>query len=192
MDAETTSLPRRLSALDNLTSLNLGCGTDIRADCINLDRSPLLGVDVIHDLAHLPLPFPAGRFNRIVCYDVLEHVDIVPTMRDLHRILTPGGILEIRVPHFTSANNYGDPTHLRAFSVETFNFFCVGSNRGYYFEFGFSELQKRWISFTKGPSYFLNSLIGPLVNISPKMQVYYERSLLRIFPAVNIHLCLRK
>jgi SAM-dependent methyltransferase len=189
MTTETMALTRRLAALD---SLNLGCGTDIRADCINLDRSPLLGVDVVHDLAQLPLPFPAGRFNRIVCQDVLEHVDIVTTMRELHRILASDGILEVRVPHFTSANTYGDPTHLRAFSVETFNFFCIGNNRNYYFDFGFSELQERMISFTKGPSYLLNFLIGPLVNLSPKMQVYYERSLLQIFPAVNIHVRLRK
>lgn len=147
---------------------------------------------MVHDLAQLPLPFPAGRFNRIVCQDVLEHVDIVPTMRELHRILASDGILEVRVPHFTSANTYGDPTHLRSFSVETFNFFCIGNNRDYYFDFGFSELQERMISFTKSPSYLLNFLIEPLVNFSPKMQVYYERSLLRIFPAVNIHVRLHK
>src|SRR4051812_24334373 len=94
MTTETMALTRRLAALD---SLNLGCGTDIRADCINLDRSPLPGVDVVHDLAQLPLPFPAGRFNRIVCQDVLEHVDIVTTMRELHRILASDGILEVRV-----------------------------------------------------------------------------------------------
>jgi SAM-dependent methyltransferase len=192
MTTETAAATGRLPALDSLSDLNLGCGTDIRTTFINLDRSPLAGVDVVHDLAQLPLPFPAGRFNRIVCQDVLEHVDIVPTIRELHRILAPGGILEIRVPHFTCANAYGDPTHLRAFSVETFNFFCAGSSRGYYFDFAFSELQDRQISFTKGPSYLLNFLIEPLVNISPKMQVYYERSLLRIFPAVNIHVRLCK
>lgn len=180
------------TALDCITSLNIGCGTDIHSDCINLDRAPLPGVDVVYDLARLPLPFPAGRFDRIVCQDVLEHVDIVPMMRELHRILSPGGVLEIRVPHFTSANTYGDPTHLRAFSVETFNFFCADSGRSYYFDFAFSELQERSISFTKGQSYALNYAIEPLVNMSPRMQVYYERSLLRIFPAVNVHVRLRK
>jgi glycosyltransferase involved in cell wall biosynthesis len=80
-------------------------------------RAPLPGVTLVHDLAHLPLPFSAGRLDRILCQDVLEHVDIVSTMRELHRLLSLGGILEIRVPHFTSAQTYTDATHLRGFSI---------------------------------------------------------------------------
>ena len=94
-------------------------------------------------------------------------------MRELHRILSPGGMLEIRVPHFTSANTYGDPTHLRGFSIVTFDFFCSGSGRNYYFDFAFSKLEQRSISFSKGPAYALNYAIEPLVNVSHKMQVYY-------------------
>ena len=60
--------------LADMTSLNVGCGTDIRVDCINLDRSPLPGVDVLHDLAQLPFPFPAERFDRIICQDVLRSI----------------------------------------------------------------------------------------------------------------------
>jgi predicted SAM-dependent methyltransferase len=113
--ARCVSLQMGSRKLADITTLNVGCGTDIRVDCINLDRSPLPGVDVLHDLAELPFPFPAGRFDRIICQDVLEHLEIVSTMRELHRILMPGGVLEIRVPHFTSFNTYGDPTHLRGF-----------------------------------------------------------------------------
>jgi hypothetical protein len=178
--------------LARLTSLNLGCGSDIRHDCVNLDRSPLPGIDVIHDISMLPFPFPIGRFDRVICQDVLEHVDIVSTMRELHRVISPGGTLEIRVPHFTSANTYGDPTHIRGFSVETFDFFCSKAGRDYYFDFHFAERVQRRISFSKGPSYALNYVIEPLVNASPRMQVYYERSLIRIFPAVNVYIRLRK
>jgi SAM-dependent methyltransferase len=183
---------RQKALLDCLTNLNLGCGTDIREDCINLDRSPLTGVDIVHDLAELPLPFPTARFGLIICQDVLEHVDIVPMMRELHRILSPGGILEVRVPHFTSPSSYSDPTHLRAFSIETFDFFCAAVDRDYYFDFAFSDLLERSIKFTKGRSYVLNYAIERLVNISPRMQLYYERSLLRVFPAINIHVRMMK
>jgi SAM-dependent methyltransferase len=186
------SAPTSRCELANLTSLNLGCGTDIRVDCINLDRSPLPGVDVVHDLAKLPLPFPHERFDLIVCQDVLEHVEIVPTMRELHRILSPKGVLEIRVPHFTCCNTYGDPTHIRGFSIETFNFFSSDSGRKYYFDFAFSEIQEQRLAFTKGLPYALNYIIDPVVNTSRKMQIYYERSLLRIFPAVNVHVRMRK
>jgi len=180
-------------ALQFRKSLNLGCGTDIRPDCINLDRAPLPGVDVVHDITHLPLPFSSGRFSHIVCQDVLEHLDIVPTMRELHRVLAPGGTLEIRVPHFTSRNTYSDPTHQRAFSVGTLGFFCqCSSNRDYYFDFAFTALEERRIAFARGRFDAWNYLIEPLVNISHRMQDYYERSVLRIFPAINIHVRLRK
>jgi len=53
-------------------NLNLGCGADIRPDCVNLDRASLPGVDVVHDMSQLPLPFSADRFSHIVCQDVLE------------------------------------------------------------------------------------------------------------------------
>jgi SAM-dependent methyltransferase len=202
--AQTSALPRLVRTESGLslkgmdpsqehkTSLNIGCGTDIRLDCINLDRSPLPGVDVLHDLTHLPFPFPDARFDRIICQDVLEHLEIVPTMREFHRILSPGGVLEIRVPHFTSFNTYGDPTHLRGFSIGTFDFFCLGSARSYYFDFAFSKLEKRWISFAKGPPYAFNYAIEPLVNLSRKTQRFYESSPLRIFPAVNVHVQMRR
>jgi SAM-dependent methyltransferase len=176
------------SDLELLKSLNLGCGTDIRTDCINLDRASLPGVDVVHDLTQLPWPFANGRFGHIVCQDILEHLDIEPAMRELHRILAPGGILEIRVPHFTSANTYADPTHERAFSINTLSFFCKGGKRDYYFDFAFTALEECRITFPKGYGY----VIEQLVNISRRMQVHYESSLLRIFPAVNVYVRLRK
>src|SRR5262249_30621074 len=116
--------------------LNLGCGTDIRAGWINLDKAALPGVDVVHDLALVPLPFPDGQFEHVCAKDVLEHVDYIPLLRELHRVLRPGGKLEIQVPHFTSAANYIDPTHVRRFSVRTFEFFVAGSGMGrdYYFD----------------------------------------------------------
>ena len=37
--------------------LNLGSGTDIRKDWVNLDTAALEVVDVVHDINKLPLPF---------------------------------------------------------------------------------------------------------------------------------------
>jgi len=177
---------------DPPATLNLGCGTDIRPDCVNLDSAPLPGVDVVHDIGDLPLPFPDSRFETVICQDVLEHVDIVPTMRELHRIMRAGGTLDIRVPHFTSANTYADPTHRRAFSIDTFDFFCEASRRGYYFDFSFSAVVRKEITFTRSPAYFLGYAMTPIVNRSHRMQVFYERSVLRIVPAVNVEVRLLK
>src|SRR5919109_476542 len=69
--------------------LNLGCGHDIREGYVNVDAAPLPGVDVVHDLNRLPLPFADERFDEVNCKDVLEHVDYIPLLREIHRLLRP-------------------------------------------------------------------------------------------------------
>jgi SAM-dependent methyltransferase len=174
--------------------LNLGCGTDIRAGWVNLDRAALPGVDVVHDLDVLPLPFADGAFAHICAKDVLEHVDYIPLLREIHRVLRPNGTLEIQVPHFTSADNYIDPTHVRRFSIRTFDFFIAGSAtaRDYYFDFSFSRITYRHVTFLRGPLVW-NHLVEPLVNAHGTLQKYYELTFMsRMFPAQNIRVTLVK
>jgi SAM-dependent methyltransferase len=171
-----------------MKKLNLGSGTDIRKGWINLDRSALPGVHVVHDIEELPLPFPSDSFDYVLCQDVLEHVDYIPLLRDLWRILRAGGTLHIRVPHFTCAHAYGDPTHKRLFGSETFYFFVAGNNRSYYFDFSFSRIEAVRIYF--GSRAYLP--IEWFVNLSRRMQIFYEFSPLRIFPASNVEVDLIK
>ncbi len=180
--------PRSLAGLDASRRLNLGCGTDIREGWVNLDRARLPGVDVVHDLSTLPLPFADGEFAEICAKDVLEHLDYIPLLRELHRVLRVGGVLDIQVPHFTSAGNFIDPTHKRLFSIRTFEFFVPGGEfgRDYYFDFQFASLGERRLTFLGG-ALFWNKLVEPLVNVHHKMQQYYELTFLsRLFPAQNI------
>jgi ubiquinone/menaquinone biosynthesis C-methylase UbiE len=49
----------------------------------------------------LHLPFPDGAFDRVICSEVLEHVpDDLSAMRELARVLRPGGTMAITVPRF--------------------------------------------------------------------------------------------
>ena len=49
----------------------------------------------------LHLPFPDGTFDRVICSEVLEHLpDDVAAMRELARVLRPGGTMAITVPRF--------------------------------------------------------------------------------------------
>jgi SAM-dependent methyltransferase len=172
--------------------LNLGCGTDIRPGWVNLDSVDLPGVDVVHDLDYLPLPFEDDRFTFVECQDILEHVDLVPVVRELHRVLAPGGRLRIRSPHFTSRVAHIDPTHRRAFSVRTFDFFVAGAGRDYYFDFHFSATEEARIFFQKRFQPW-NYLVEPLVNLHPNIQSFYEATFLgRLFPAYNVHVTLVK
>lgn len=183
--------------------LNLGCGTDIREGWVNLDSAQIPGVNVVHDIEKLPLPFSSGEFDEILAQDVLEHVEYIPVLKDLHRILKKGGKLVIRVPHFTSKNNFIDPTHKKLFSVNTFDFFVthpltpnthIEKERTYYFDFSFDRMESRRITFEKSSRYFFyNRIVEWFVNLSPRMQSFYESTgLSREFPAENILITLIK
>jgi len=175
--------------------LNLGCGGDIKQGWINLDRHPLPGVDIVHDIEVVPLPFGDGEFDYIYCKDVLEHCDYVPVLRELHRILTTGGRLHIKVPHFTARNNFVDPTHRRSFSFKTFDFFVRNGRpeREYYFDFHFQSVSQNRIIFQKTPSLPFNYLLEPLVNSTFHLKNYYELTgFSRLFPAYDVEVELVK
>ncbi len=178
--------------------LNLGCGTNILKNWVNLDIAKLPGVDVVHDITKLPLPFEAGSVDEILCQDVLEHMDYIPVLKDIHRILKPGGKVTIRVPHFTSKHNFIDPTHKKMFSINTFDFFVKGSSeqgdRGYYFDFAFTASEKNKILFERDSIVFiLNPLMEKIVNSSPSVQRVFESTgWSRFFPAGNILVTLVK
>ena len=49
----------------------------------------------------LHLPFPDDAFDRVICSEVLEHIaDDEGAMRELTRVLRPGGTMAITVPRF--------------------------------------------------------------------------------------------
>lgn len=49
----------------------------------------------------LALPFDEATFDRVICSEVLEHIpDDVAAMRELARVLRPGGTMAITVPRF--------------------------------------------------------------------------------------------
>jgi predicted SAM-dependent methyltransferase len=48
-----------------MNKLNLGCGKDIRKGWTNLDCVNLPGVDIVHNINYLPLPFNDNEFDEI-------------------------------------------------------------------------------------------------------------------------------
>lgn len=47
------------------------------------------------------LPFPDGAFDLVICSEVLEHIhDYQSVIRELERVLAPGGTLAVSVPRY--------------------------------------------------------------------------------------------
>jgi SAM-dependent methyltransferase len=109
--------------------LHVGCGGWIFPNCVNLDRVALPGVDVVHDLDVAPWPFPDGRFGEVSGLQVFEHVaDPVLFVNEAWRVLRPGGVLFLTVPHWQSENAFTDPTHRRFCTVRTFDYWLTGTD----------------------------------------------------------------
>ncbi len=55
----------------------------------------LAAADALH------LPFADHTFDTIICSEVLEHIpDYESALREIHRVLKPGGVLSVSVPRF--------------------------------------------------------------------------------------------
>jgi SAM-dependent methyltransferase len=87
---------------------SLAMGVDVDGDRLRAARDGFLHADrpnrglvefAVADGQHLP--FADASFDRIICTETLEHVeDVDQTLRELARVLRPGGRLAVSVPHF--------------------------------------------------------------------------------------------
>ena len=108
--------------------LNLGCGKDIDPDAVNVDLVALPGVDVVTDLDQ-PWPWKDATVDYIKASHVFEHVaDPVRFMTEAHRVLAPGGVLDIRVPYYRHFFAFTDPTHRRFCTELTFDYWVPGTD----------------------------------------------------------------
>ena len=87
--------------------LDAGCGEGLLVEEY-AGRLAIEGLDANYESPHvrrgslLALPFPAARFDRVLCLDVLEHLayeDQPLALAELHRVLRPGGEALISVPN---------------------------------------------------------------------------------------------
>jgi SAM-dependent methyltransferase len=96
----------------NINKLNLGAGEFKKDGYVNVDWQDITKPDIKHDLNIYPYPFEDNSFDLIEAYHVLEHLDKpFDTMKELHRILKPGGSLIIKVPHFSRGFTHAEHSH---------------------------------------------------------------------------------
>ena len=108
--------------------LNLGCGRSPLEGWVNVDLSPLPGIDVVADLDRCrtqPLPFADDSAVEFRMTHVLEHIgDTLALMQELHRIAQPRARITIRTPYGSSDDAYEDPTHRQRFFMNSFTYFA--------------------------------------------------------------------
>lgn len=124
-------------AISHERVLELGCGFNKAPGAFGIDMIPGSQADLIHNLDTFPYPLDDDAWDRIICFDVLEHVeDFVRTMEEIWRVARAGAVLEVRAPFMSSVNYFSDPTHRRAFTSRSFDYFLPGTPA---FRFNYSK-----------------------------------------------------
>jgi len=89
----------------------------------NFTTLDLKDADIIADL-NKPWPFDDSSVGVIRSYDVFEHLrDNLFTMKELYRVLAPGGFAFIQVPSTDGRGAYQDPTHVSFWNINSFKYY---------------------------------------------------------------------
>jgi SAM-dependent methyltransferase len=112
-------------------NLNLGCSDQLYAGFIGVDRwtPPWATPENFQqaDLRH-SWPWADGSVDRIRCADIIEHLpDKIHTMNEIHRVLKPGGTVEIVVPTTEGRGAWQDPTHCSYWNRNSFFYHEAGN-----------------------------------------------------------------
>ena len=126
-------------------NLNLGCGDTRKEGFRGIDVEPGPEVDQIVDLNILPWPWDDNSIDGVYAGDALEHLaplgigqgqnNIVAVMREIHRVLKPGGELEILVPSTDGRGAFQDPSHRTFWNKNTFLYFSSNQEFAYMTKF---------------------------------------------------------
>ena len=104
--------------------LNLGSGNDYIDGWINVDLDPRMNPDIVCNLdaKNLQIPIKDNTHDLVWCSHIMEHIWYLPQLKnEILRILQPGGVLIVVVPHYLSIDAWGDDTHVRAFSKHSWS-----------------------------------------------------------------------
>lgn len=137
--------------------LNLGCCDAHLSGYVNVDIAP--PADELVNLA-LPWPWANSSIKAIRAHDIIEHLpDKIRTMNEAHRVLIPGGLLDIIVPTTDGPGAWQDPTHVSFWNLNSFLYYEEGRPERtrfakYYgitaeFRFEGATFEKDWVGAVK-------------------------------------------
>ncbi|MEJ2646838.1 MAG: methyltransferase domain-containing protein [Sedimentisphaerales bacterium] len=170
--------------------IEIGCGQTRREGTIGIDRVDLPSVDIVTDIENGLSFLPDNSVDEIYSSSCFEHINnFVSLMKEIIRVLKPGGKATIFVPHFSNPYFYSDPTHVRTFGLYTFYYFVDSKYQlkrkvpAFYFDFKIKIISQKFIFGAPFPlrGLFLKC-VGVLFNLNMFMQELYEGCFSHIFP----------
>lgn len=177
-------------------AIDLGCGPSKKYGMVGIDILPLPGVDIVANLEEGLPEIPDHSVDEIHSAHFLEHVmNFELLMSEIHRILKPGGIAKITVPHFSNPYYYSDYTHKRFFGLYSFDYFSskpTGYKRTipvYNDKFSFSVISRKLVF--KSPTFFIRNLVKKhlwtrLFNSTKYLQALYEDAFTGYIPCYEV------
>ena len=105
--------------------LDIACGQNKQKGFKGVDIISDKDVDFVLDLEKFPWePFSDNSVEEVFCSHYLEHTpDLMKFMDEIWRICEDGAKITFISPYYTSIRAWQDPTHKRAISEATFQYF---------------------------------------------------------------------
>jgi predicted SAM-dependent methyltransferase len=178
------------------TSVEIGCGDNKRhPEALGIDLIPGKGVDVVGDALDVFRALPNDCVKEIYSYHVFEHLENINGLfTEIERVLCIGGTVRLRVPHFSNAYYYSDPTHRQPFGLYSFSYFCCENvfrrRVPNYLRHKKLELIKIKLNFKSSRffpvRYAVRKIFGLIVNLNSYTQEFYEENLSSFVSAYEI------
>ena len=158
--------------------LDLGCKNNKIPGTIGVDICPDTQADVIADFEAFPYPFESNCIDTIYAKHIIEHLhNPKGFLKEIHRILKPGGEVFIETPHFSNYVSYAEPDHKHFYSYFAFKHMVPTAD--------FSVVRHQ-MTFYKTFRFF------GIMSLANRFPEDYERFWTYIFPAESIIVVLRK
>ena len=105
--------------------LNLGACDRLADGFLSVDITP--PADIVADLSK-PWPWPDSSVDEVLAYSIFEHLpNKRHTMNELWRVLKPGGIARLQLPHASAGDGgHCDPTHCSYWTPTDFEYYAPG------------------------------------------------------------------
>lgn len=106
-----------------MRQLNIGCGTDLKADFVNIDKIKWNSLVLQRDVRY-GLPFDTESVDFIYTSHFLEHLEsgaeCIRFLEECLRVLKQGSLLEIHVPYGRGVDAFM-PDHKSYWTEQSFN-----------------------------------------------------------------------